>query len=157
MHDRHHNLTQQVRVMQIIAFAMAMGILTFALVLLLVIRPEANAGDPLLAYVGLLFGGICIPVAWIVPELVARSMPSTAESFQVKLIIGMALLEGAAFLNLIMYMITGSNLSIAMAGLLLFLLLARFPTTNGVQSWIERHEQLQEDNAAFGTPDSERP
>lgn len=147
--DDRDKLMANVRVMQIITLAMAMGVLAFGVVAVLLIRPEV-AAEPMIAYVAF---ALAIPLAiasFIVPRLVVNSQPATVESFQTGLIVGLALVEGAAFLNLVAYLIEGQVYSLGMAAILLALMLIRFPTTAGVSDWIEQRTRQQRENEAFG-------
>ena len=136
--------------MQIIVLAMVAGVITFGLVVQIVVGPDVRPGTPFLMYVGLLMACVMIPTAWIVPELMSRGLPPVAGSYQVKLIVGLALLEGAAFLNLVAYLLEGRTLSLWMAVLLAGLLAMRFPTVAGVENWLEGRKRVTEDEAAFG-------
>ena len=58
--------------------------------------------------------------------------------YQTALIIGAALLEGATFFLAIAYFLEGQILSLIVAGVLMGLLVARFPTRSRVAGWIDR-------------------
>lgn len=62
--------------------------------------------------------------------------------YQTKMIIGMALLEGVAFLNIVAYMQTLQWWSLGIAGILLFGMLVTFPTGGKVDFWIQDQRQL---------------
>jgi len=148
--DNRDKLMANVRVMQIITLAMAMGVLMFGLTVLLVMRPEEADQEPFIAYLGF---GLAIPAAiasFVVPRIITNSQSPTTETYQTGLIIGLALLEGAAFLNIMAYMIEGTIYSLGVAAVLLVLLLARFPTVVGVSDWIEQRTRRQRENEAFG-------
>jgi hypothetical protein len=70
-----------------------------------------------------------------------------AASYLTRLIIGDALLEGAAFFNLVAYLIEQQVFSLAVAGALLLIILAQFPSLSRLTDWVERElattEQLQ--------------
>ena len=55
---------------------------------------------------------------------------------QTKLIIGAAMLEGAAFFNAIAYLIEGNALALAAIAVLLVLLLSKFPTSARIAAWM---------------------
>jgi hypothetical protein len=151
---KREGLTEQVRAMQIIVFALAMGVLTFALMLVLVIQPEPTQEDVLLAYVAAAAAAICIPVGFVVPRVIASQQPATLAMYQTKLIVGAAIFEGAAFFNLVTYMIEGQVFSLAIAGVLLLLILMHFPTVGGVQEWLETRTQRARDAEALDSPRS---
>jgi len=55
-----------------------------------------------------------------------------------------AMLEGAAFFNLVVYIVTALAWPLVIAGILVMLMALSFPTPGGVDSWIERRfEELQ--------------
>ena len=56
--------------------------------------------------------------------------------FQTRHIIGYAMLEGAAFYNLIAYMIERQQVNLAMVGLLLGAMFVKFPTYGRLEGWV---------------------
>jgi hypothetical protein len=82
----------------------------------------------------------------VVPSLVARpAKPQRAEDdgaglcgiYQTRMIIGLALLEGAAFFNLVACLVEHNWWSLVIAGCLVVWMLALFPTRTRVEQWIE--------------------
>lgn len=73
------------------------------------------------------------------PDERNAAIQAAAQMVQVRTIIACALIEGAAFFNLIWHFTDGSLLNLAMSGLLLVLLLMQFPLTG---SYFERIEKL---------------
>jgi hypothetical protein len=76
----------------------------------------------------------------------SQNLPMTEERLQIRPIIAMyqtsliaggAILEGAAFFNLVAYMIEQQPMNLVVAGVLLLLLLSQIPTASRVESWIE--------------------
>jgi hypothetical protein len=57
--------------------------------------------------------------------------------YQMQLIIALAMLEGAAFLNLIACMIEHNWWSLAIAGGVVAIMAVQFPTRTRVEQWIE--------------------
>ncbi len=149
--DEHPALAAQVRVMQIIVAALAMGVVTFALLLLLVVRPVPDEGEPLFVYVGLGLGLLATLAGVTVPRLCANQMPATVATYQTTLIIGAALFEGAAFFNLIAYMIEGQVLSLVVAAILLLFMILLFPTVSRVHDWLESRRRREQEHEAFGS------
>ncbi len=74
--------------------------------------------------------------------------PGSAEAwwalYQTRCILGAAPLEGAAFFQLIAYYLEGLPLYLGLAGGLLVLLLLRFPTRHGVESWVTAQREMVE-------------
>jgi hypothetical protein len=56
------------------------------------------------------------------------------------MIIGMALLEGAAFYQAIAYYVEGQPLALGLGCLLLLGLIVQFPTRSRVERWLENQE-----------------
>jgi hypothetical protein len=154
------DVTTAVRTSQIIAGALMMGVITFG-VIAVVIAWNKPPGDPLLPVIAVAFAAIVIPVRFgVSASLVSSSRTHIGNevrggrlqdssriagqlygAFQTRMIVGMALLEGAAFFNLVAYMISARWWNLAAAGVLLLLLAAMFPTKNKLEQWV--HDQLQ--------------
>lgn len=155
MNDDRNQLVQQVRVMQIIVFALAMGVVTLGLVVLLVVGPSERQEvpgkefEPFISYVGAAAAVVCTVVGVVLPRQMSRQMPHTVETYQTTLIIGAALFEGPAFLNVMAYMLEGQAFSLAIAAVLLVFILLLFPTASRVEEWIENHRRREEEQQAF--------
>jgi len=76
----------------------------------------------------------------------ASTTGKLVQLFQSQLIIGAALLEGAAFFAGIAYMLERSPLALATAIVLLIALAARFPTSGRVHAWFDRQRELIEED-----------
>lgn len=63
---------------------------------------------------------------------------------QTKMIIALALIEGAAFFNLIAFIITKSLIPPAVVGALLLVMAIHFPTKGKLASWFEEQKQALE-------------
>lgn len=147
--------------MRIISAALISGVVVFLVVVVFVIKKDPPQGLPLLTYVALAFGVLALVFAFIIPgfvggsikqalidgkrvELPAQFRPPEEVGivgnllflFQTRLIISCALLEGAAFFNLIAHMIERQQVSLAMVGLLLGAMIVRFPTQARLESWV---------------------
>lgn len=141
-------LKQYLLPMQIIVGAMAAGALTF-LGISLLFNPRGGVQPgrtPMLTYIG---GGAAVVglIAWtVLPNLVSKQTRTSvlegdarrlAVNFQTRPIIGCALLEGIAFLNIVAHTIERQNVSLIVAGVFLLLLLSQFPTLDRLERWIE--------------------
>jgi hypothetical protein len=147
--------------MRIISAALISGVIVFLVVVLFVIKGDRQPGSPLLTYIGLAFGALALVFAFIVPGLIGSSirqalidgkrvdLPAQFKAnpevgivgnllflFQTRLIIGYAILEGAAFFNLVAYMIERQDVSLAIVGLLLAAMLVKFPTRGKIEGWL---------------------
>ena len=68
-----------------------------------------------------------------------------AATYQTRLIIACAMLESAALLNLIAYMIEGSYFTLVAASVLLVIILNHFPTLGRLEDWVARElENMQQ-------------
>jgi hypothetical protein len=170
-------LARVIRPMQIIVAALAAGVLAFMVVALLV-RGSREPAQANLVYIALAFSLIAL-VAWaILPNLMTnqarrqiaeRSNPprgTTAPSadvgevghlaavYQTRLIIGAAILEGAAFFNLVAYLVEGHALGLAAAVVLLvMMILFHFPTFSRLEDWVRREmETIQLMRGTKGAP-----
>jgi hypothetical protein len=136
-----------IRVCRIIFFALMMGLASF-MVIVLVMAEETKPA--VIAYVGLIFAGTVIAVRFIVPGMVAASLvkklpPGTPEDlnarlfpvYQQRMIIALALLEGAGFMNCICYLLERQWFSLAIIAVLLILMGMLFPTLNQFENWVE--------------------
>lgn len=149
MDSSNENMNQQVRAMQIITLALAMGIVVFAVVLLTVIRPEPREDEPMFVYLGVGFGLIATVAGFLVPRLVASQLPTSLQTYQTTLIVGAAVFEGGAFFNLMAYMLEGQIVSVAIAGVLMLFILLLFPTVGRVQEWLTNRERREKEHEAF--------
>lgn len=144
-----------VSVLKIITVALSAGILVF-MGIALGINAGAIDGEPkLLSWIGLGMAVLMFVNHLIVPNIIAslalnkinldelRNADEAAQflllfpSFQTRHIVACAMLESAAFFNLIAYMIEKSAGSLATASVLLVLILIRFPTVSSVEFWIQ--------------------
>jgi hypothetical protein len=155
------------RTMRIIHVALCLGVVILAVIMVTIRDPQRPAPTaPILTYVGVGFlVAIFLPMM-IVPASMATAarrrflqggvmegMPASAFRdpdfywamvYQTRLIVVSALLEGAAFYQLIAYYIEGKPLSLGLAGGLFVLLVLQFPTRDGLASWTERQRDLVE-------------
>ena len=143
-------LALQVRVMQIIVLALAMGVATFAVVVLLVIRPEPTEDDVLLGYIAVAAALLAVPIGLVVPRMIASRQSASLATYQTKLIVGAAIFEGAAFFNLVAYMIEGQTFNLATAAVLVVFILLQFPSVGGVQDWLDQRDRRRHEQESFG-------
>jgi hypothetical protein len=150
---------QLVRTMQIICGALMMGVLSFAFVAAMVRFGQADqppAAVPMIAYFAAGMAAMAILVRLIAGPLVVRAglkqittLRPIAELgkldlygvYQTQMIVSCAVLEGAAFFNLIGVIIDGQLWSFGVVALLLVLMAISFPTYERVDAWAD--EQLR--------------
>lgn len=147
---------QLVRPSQIIAAALMSGVLVFVIISVVVRGGELTAQIGMLTLLAAFFAvvmavasTVAIPVidgaarrkipleASNAEEWMAASR-ELAQAFQMRTILSFALLEGAAFFNLVVVLIDGSIPSLGIAAALLMLMATRFPTRLKFVSWLER-------------------
>ena len=146
-----------VRGMQIVAGALMFGALNFLLVVVLISGADVfGLGQPtLIAVIAAVIGAMMIGAHLIVPGIIASSQLRSAASqgmlgqdeatrnnkvmeiYRTQLIIGLALLEGAAFLNLVALMVGKSVASLAVFAILMCLMFLKFPTQSKVSWWVQ--------------------
>jgi hypothetical protein len=177
MNDLQDNLVpiERLRVMQIIALALLLGVISFLGVALFLVmnRNPAQAGQrpPILSYVagGMLIMNACMAV--MVPYFMTRAglarlaaMPSTGNVTQDRqtalqhllglrqtgLIMALAMLEGAAFLGCIAFIVEGQWFVVGVVAVATVLMALRFPTHRGITSWLERQLSLLEEMRGRG-------
>lgn len=148
-----NNFASQLKVAQIIVLALTMGVAMFTAIVLISFNGFRWQPD-VLTWLGLGVALGAIPLSMLIPGLVvsaqavgegSASNDSDAKQaiyeqwfakFQVALIIGCALLEGAAFLNVVAFNIDAHPFSLVAVAVCIALMLARFPTRLKAQSWI---------------------
>lgn len=153
------SLAQRIRIMQIIVAAMAMGIVSFMGIALFIrlAQQQPGPGLPHITYIALGYFPIALLLQAILPNMMSRR-PQTPERldelarnsdaahrgagslcvrYQTMLIISLAIIEGAAFLALIAYIIDGNMLTLFVAAILLGVMLAKFPSAARVERWID--------------------
>lgn len=172
---RRAALLGPVRAMQIIVVALAMGILIFAgIVVTVVVGPDplqTQAG--IMTSLALLFAAVAIGLSFVVPRIMINAsrrriaagtwqgpspgsaMPEALAElgdagplvfvYQTAMIIGAAMCEGPAFFALVSTMLEESLLGLAVAGVCLLMVLARFPTISRVEDWLDAQVRTMEE------------
>ena len=133
--------------MQIIALALPAGVVLFALVAVVLLgslrQPPAG---PLVSLLGAGFAAMMMVAHFVLPNLLFRPRVPSGETldvdsacniYQTRLIVALALLEGAAFFNLVALVLEHQWWSLAIAGGLVLIMLGDFPTRTRIQHWIE--------------------
>ncbi len=157
LHSLGLKFDQQLRVMQIIAVALMMSVMTFFLVVLVITGGEAfgQNGPTLITVFAGVFAGMMVVSHLVVPTVVAGAQLKALNNrlgdasstqpkadglvliYQIQLIIALALLEGAAFFNLIALMIGKHFLSTLSVVALVALMMLKFPTKTKVSWWVQ--------------------
>ncbi len=173
MNDQHREyLHTTTKTLQIIVGALMAGVLVFAAVVFFIGDAEDNAGDESQMLSSIAIGATLAAVvaAVVVPRLMRAKFrqaivageslgPNLPESqfselgdvglimaaYQSTVIIGAAILEGAAFLNLTSYLVENQPINLACAAALLVGLLLKFPTRNRIEDVVaDELKQIEE-------------
>ncbi len=154
------DIAADVRGMQIVTLALAAGACTLFLIML-VINAGAIDGEPdITSWIGLGMAGFMFVNHLVVPRAIVKSQLQKLNSKSLLTftdeekvaaalgpirgghIIGCAMLEGAAFMNLIFYMTTSFIGNLMAAAVLIVFLLLKVPTLHGMQNKVTN--QLRE-------------
>ncbi len=138
------------RTAQIIAGALIAGVLMFAVVAFIVGKGEGPDRMPVVSVIAAAIAGINLVLRFVVPAIVVssqtKSVVGTAEPkltqllagiYQTKMIVGMAVLEGAAFLNLVAYIVEKQVWSYGVVACLLTVMIISFPSQTQFENWAE--------------------
>ncbi|HVW01755.1 MAG TPA: hypothetical protein VHB77_15495 [Planctomycetaceae bacterium] len=167
-HEPELSVDAVLRIERIILLALVMGVVTFGVIAGVMVfgqqqanaQPVANAqlpnGLPLISLIAVGFACVILVLQAVVPNMMVsvRRKPialqfhiSRADLLplhQIRLIVGLALCEGAAFFNLVACIVEKQWWSIPIAGFLVIVMLAKFPTYHGIEEWTERQFELVE-------------
>jgi hypothetical protein len=164
-------LAGQILVLRIVVAALALGVVVFAAVAVVqnLGKPQVLAGKfdvvgiamlgfgALVGLQGIVLPGIVFRIAKPGSAVMSQFAQHSPEAqrvlaiqgrIQTATIVGCALFEGGAFANLVWYMNTGELLHLAMAGLLLLGILARFPLPGACERRIADELRRQEEGAS---------
>jgi hypothetical protein len=141
--------TAVVRISQIVAGALITGVVIFAGIAFFIAN-GAPPPTPLISLIAVAFAGVIAVMRFVVPRLMVgatknqlRGMPEPelllrlAGLYQSKTIVGLALLEGAAFFNLVAYTIEKQLWTYGIVAFLLTLMAMSFPSEGQFESWAE--------------------
>lgn len=150
-------LQQQRMVMLIIWAALVMGVVTLGVVVSIIgLKQEPNDRLPVITYMGMGVAALMLLLRFLVPDLIARNQFKQAmqvvksegnddeeemlgtfyKIYILRLIIAMALLEGAAMLNLVALMVENQKLAFVPVAILLLVMIASIPTKSKLDGWI---------------------
>ena len=156
-------LDNQLRVLQMILLFLIGGVAGFMFILYVMLGARVQPFDPK-AIISMVMAGLAVVALFarmILPGMivqanvrriatgsVAAGQPSPDQKelstevqllgvFFMKTIIGGALLEGAAFANLVAFMLEGQVYSILLVAVLLASMTIAFPTRGGLNDWLE--------------------
>ncbi len=146
---------QAVRVLKLITFAMVLSVLVFMGVTLAMNEGAIDGEAEIVSWVGL--GMACLMTVnhLVVPNIVAKAASNRVNAqeirnadeakkfslvfpaFQIRHIVASAMLEAAAFMNLVFYLLTAYVGNLAAAAVLVVLIAIRFPSVSAVEFWVQ--------------------
>jgi hypothetical protein len=140
--------TQYLRVMRIIVVALIGGVAAFCMVVLATFESAADSLG-LVGSVALGVAVLSIMVKLVVPGMIGSAkngspLTELVGLYQVRLIIGLSVLEGAALLNLVAFQAEQHWSSLVAAGVLVLFMLASWPSRAKIESWIKRQQEMAE-------------
>ena len=172
--DWRSQIAGQVRVLQIIVAAVTMGPVVYLGVVFSIAPPlqPAGGGETLLTYLACGMAAASVAAWLLIPPLVsarfrrqiaAGTWPPSVQpaglqgtplndagklcaAYNIRTIIAVALLEGAAFFLVTAYQLERNRLALAIAALLIGMILLHMPTRDRVAGWIETQLQRLEDD-----------
>jgi hypothetical protein len=161
--ERSPSETVPFRTVQIIAGALIVGPLIFAVIAFLSGQGQ-QPGDPTIGYIAILFSVIALFASFFLPTKVAKQNSASLGSqgtdlsmmqlfgvFNTQVIIRAALLEGGAFFCCVAYMSSRLWWTLAMALGLLSVIAIFFPTRGRFDDWVREQRELR---AFDGPPDA---
>ncbi|RMG38958.1 MAG: hypothetical protein D6725_06315 [Planctomycetota bacterium] len=121
-------------------------------------REAAGEGDslPVLPLVGVVVAVALSVGSFVLPTVVVRSMGHSAEGatprnqnpYLTRTIVALALLEGAAMLNLVLEFVEPTGIGLGVVAVVLLLMLAHFPTLGRYEAFVQQmQEQAQLEGA----------
>ncbi|MGC1273374.1 MAG: hypothetical protein WBC44_06670 [Planctomycetaceae bacterium] len=144
-------MTQTLLVCRIIAGALIFGVVAFGTVAVVLRLGEPPGQNSFVSAIGAGFAFVTVIARQMFIGFLggrtASQVPGTTSaalaSYQTRMIAGLAILEGAAFFNLICYLIEGHWWSLAVVAALLAWMIASYPTRTRLLHWVEDREQLK--------------
>jgi MFS family permease len=164
--------TPGVRTTQIISFALIMGVLIFGIIVSVIVPwKDVHSNFTIMAIVGLFAALSMTAFSAVLPRIISSSaakananemraadtksfdeqgIKAIVNQVQSTNIVRMAMLEGAAFLNLVLFFVDKSVIGLVVAGICLLLLIIGFPTGNRLIGQIENQLDLVQDHLRAG-------
>ncbi len=137
------------RISQIIAGALVMGVVVFACVAFFIAKGDGPQ-LPMISFLAIGFAGVATVMRFVVPTILVNGGKAQLKQaandeqpmvlaglYQTKTIVGMAVLEGAAFFNLIAYIMEKQFWSYGAVAFLLGVMAISFPSQGQFESWAE--------------------
>jgi hypothetical protein len=143
-------ITQVAVTCKIIAGALVFGVVAFAAVAVVLRLGQAPGGSLVSSVAAGLAAAVVVVRQVVLGVMGGRTGPSSMPGpigalalYQTRMIVGLALLEGAAFFNIVSYIIEGQWWTLLVVAVLVAFMLAAFPTRTRLRRWVEDREQLK--------------
>lgn len=160
-------MRQHLATARLIVTALIAGVLVFLTIGVFMVEIRRPGGPPMpqgnqkvVTLVSMALFLIQVPLSFVLPRVMLRGslkklaaerrqpaedLPRLLGLRQASLILGMALLEGVAFLCCVGYLTEGHRIALVLAGFVLLLMLFRFPSETGTRLWLEMRWSELED------------
>lgn len=148
-----------VKQLRIITFALLSGVMVFAGVTLVMNGFRFGEDPDILSWIGLGFAGVMIVNSFVIPPVMAKTQINAIAAkpdgsrdaadrteqllgvYRSQTIVGCALLEGAAFFNLVATIVTPFIGNVVAVAVLMGLMLSRVPSATRLQHWVQDRTQ----------------
>ncbi|MFK7822369.1 MAG: hypothetical protein AB8G99_26985 [Planctomycetaceae bacterium] len=141
---------KEARQVQIICAALVMGCVVFAMLGLVIkgVSNEVYENASVVTWLGVVLGSLLLVQSVVVPMMIARRKADSVDGwfgiYRIKTIVGMAICEGAAFFNVVAYIIDVQLISLGVVVLLLLRMFTFFPTAGGLENWLSNRMRTAE-------------
>jgi hypothetical protein len=137
---------------RVVSLAMISGVLIFAGILIVFQQGKLSDELGLMSIAGLGGSVVAVIMSLVLPPLFVPTFPvesdapefaveSVAQTWFVQTVMSMAILELAALSNLTSVMIEHCQYSLAAAGVLVVVMMLRFPTASRLRTWLQQRQQ----------------
>lgn len=140
-------------VVMILAASLMMGLVAIAGMMTVMSPPDVKASPSILAHAGAGLALLMFFVSQIVPNISAQQQLKEIDLqddmamfgiYQTRMIIGLAMLEGAGMFNAILIMTEDSIQPLVVVALVLLTMASRFPTPGRIDNWIHTQRENQQ-------------
>lgn len=141
------------KVAMILAASLMMGLIMVTGMMTAMSPPDLNASPSILAHIGAGFALLMFFVSQFVPNIAAQRQLEQIDiqddmamfaTYQTRMIVGLAMLEGAGMFNAVLVMIEGSIQPLIVVALVLLTMASRFPTPGRIDDWIRTQRENKE-------------
>jgi len=165
--DYERSLTTAVRTSTLIALGMISGVIGFLGIAVVLTGGDFSTEFGVLSIVAAAAAFFLCGVHFLIPSVITRSQMARlvaegwkdrtdpekiqrlCQVWQMQLIVGIAVLEGAAFFNIVALIVEKSFLSVAAIAVLLPLMLAKIPNRLKAEWWVQERQREIESQSGF--------